>query len=192
MTYTDESDEDRKVYQLRYDPRGDEGKLWTLMKPSFESLSKKEKKALTAIQKDENSDDMLVYDKLKVDFETATLLSTDEERATYRVPLVDEDMPRKMREAIRMEITVNKSEAYVEKVALNSEKPFKPAPIAKLERFLQVQEYAPVSDGIVLLQSSQSEVSGKAMLKKFNSKTMASYSDFERIEGLERNSQVNK
>ncbi|MEL7490583.1 MAG: hypothetical protein AAGJ73_07670 [Pseudomonadota bacterium] len=182
MTYTDKSEETPRAYKLRYDPRREKGAQWTLLEPALNALSKEEKKALKSIQKGENSDDMLVYDKLNVDFKTATLLNVDDEKATYLVPLVSEDMPKKMREAIRMEVTVNKAGAFLERVRLTADKPFKPAPVAKLETFSQVQDYAPTADGAVLLRFSQSAASGKAVFKSFASKTTTEYSDFERVE----------
>ena len=182
MTYTDKSEEDARTYKLRYDPRLEKDAQWALLDRSLDELTKEERKTLKSMQKGDNSDDMLVYDKLKVDFDTAALLSSDAQSATYLVPLTDEEMPKNMHEAVRMEVTVNKAGAYVERVSLVSEKPFKPAPVAKLNKFLQVQEYAPTGEGVVLLRQSRSEASGKAMLKTFNSKTVTHFSDFERVD----------
>ena len=176
-------DGEERSFTLRFDPRRAPEDRWTLLEPSLESLSKNRKKALKQLRENgADGDDQLVYDKLEIDFSDAALRSDDDERAVFVTSIDDEEMPKKMREAVEMIVTVNKLAAFVETIEVRSTKPFKPAPVAKLERFSQVQTYALQGDGgPALLTSSHSDVAGKAMLKKFDSKSRTEYFDFESV-----------
>jgi len=183
ITHTDYGEDGERTFKLRFDPRRADGERWVLLEPALERLSKDEKKTLKSMQEADTPDDALIYDKLAVDIETVTLVSENETQASFLVPLIDDDMPEKMREAVEMRVTVNKPGAYVEKIELTSSKPFKPAPVAKINSFSQTQHYVqPEKGGPALLRLSESDVAGKAMFKKFASKTRTEYSDFERVE----------
>ena len=183
MTHTDYAEDGEKIYRLRYDPRREDGERWTLLEPALEGLSKDEKKTFKNIQKNDEADDGLIYDKLDIDFDKAELTAEDEVRATFVGPITDDEMPEKMQDALVMTVTVNKPGRYVEEISLHSTEEFKPAAVAKIISFKQIQQYKPLSEGgPALMRASQSDVSGKAMLKKFNSKTETTYSDFEQVE----------
>jgi len=186
MAYTEFEDEGEKTYKLRYDPRRAEGARWTLLDPALEMLSKDEKKDFKKIQKNDEADDGLIYDRLEIDFDETELTEEDETRATFVGPIIDEEIPEKMRDTMVMTVTVNKPGRYVESISLHSTGEFKPALVAKIKTFKQTQQYKPLSDGgPALMRTAQSDVSGKAMLKKFESKTETIYSDFERVEVVE-------
>jgi len=184
MTHTDYTEDGERTYKLRFDPRRAEGARWALLEPALEALSRDEKKTLKSMQKKARApDEALIYDKLEVDVETVTLVSESATKASFIVPLIDEDMPEKMRDAVEMRVAVNKPGAYLETIELTSSRPFKPAPVAKINSFTQIRHYAPIEEGgPALLRLSLSEMTGKAMFKKFNSKTRTAYSDFQRVE----------
>jgi len=183
IVYTNNSEEDAKTYKLRYDPRKQDGRQWALLEPSADTLSKKERKQLEKMQGEKQPDDGLVYDKLEVDLDQAVLTYEDFNTAVFDVPVTDEDMPEKMRNALKMTVSVDKAGAFVKEITVESTAPFKPAPIAKVNAFIQTQRYAPVSgDGPALLRETISRIDGKAMLQSINSDTHISYSDFEAVE----------
>ena len=183
MAYTDLGEDGPKTYRLRFDPRLAEDERWQLLDPAFESLSKDEKKTFKQIQGRDDADDGLIYDQLPIDFEQLMFVSEDDTRAVFEAAIVGDEMPKKMREAVKMTITVNKVDAYLEEITMRSIEPFKPAPIAKINTFEQIQRYVPSSEGgPALMRDAHSDVSGKAMLKKFESKSKITYSEFEKVE----------
>ncbi|MEL7487186.1 MAG: hypothetical protein AAGJ87_08225 [Pseudomonadota bacterium] len=175
------------TYTLRFDPRRPPKERWSLLEPTEDSLSSDEKKEFKNIRKNAvNADGQLVYDKLSVDIDTAQIRSEDADRAELLVRSLDDSIPQKMRDAVDMVLTVNKPARYVETVALRAREPFKPAPVAKLETFMQIQHYAPLDDGgPAILRKSEAEASGKAMFRAFNSKSLTEYFDFEAVPAAE-------
>lgn len=184
MVYTNiEKDATSQRYRLRFDPRRDEGDRWELIEPPEDTLSKKEKKAFRQISKSNNIDGSLVYNKLSENVGVDDLKSENENTAIFSGKINDDDMPEKVRDALRMEAVLNKAALFVSKISVTSSKPFSPAPGAKVNKMSQVQNYAPAGpEGEVLMTHSSSVVEGKAFFKAFSSNTTSEFSDYERVD----------
>lgn len=182
MVYTDHGEGGPKDYRLRFDPRLEEEARWQLLDPSIEALSKDEKKTFKQIQGSNDADDRLIYDKLPIDLDQLVLVAEDDARATFEAAIIDDEMPKKMIEAVKMTVTINKPGVFVEEISMRSTAPFKPAPVAKVDSFEQIQRYAPLTEGgPALLREAHSDVSGKAVFKKFDTKSTTVYSDFDPV-----------
>lgn len=179
-----EDDGNKSTYRLNFDPRRDEGKRWTLIEPTEETLSKEEKKAFRKISSADNADESLVYDSLSDRVTPDDLISESDGFAVFKGQFDDDDMPKSVRDALKMEIILDTTQHFVTKISVIAEKPFKPAPVAKVNTMQQIQTYAPVGPkGEILLTRSTSVVEGKAFFKAFSSNTITEYSDFTRVDG---------
>ena len=169
--------------KARFDPRWPAGEQWRLVGQNLDTASKETRKALKSLQKSEENDDPLVYDKLSELLVDAQLIEETEETAIFTAPIAEDELPSGVLQA---EITLNKIEGYVSKIAVRSTRAFKPVAIAKVKSMSQEQVYAaPINNGPALLKSSENLASGKAMFKKFEQHTTTIYSDIERIDPLE-------
>ncbi len=173
---------EEKIIRARFDPRWPEGEQWRLVDQS-ESASEETLDALKALQKSAEDDEALVYDKLNEMLVDVELRQETDEVATFIAPLNDDDLPP---DVLEVEVTLNKIEGYVSRIAVRSIREFKPVVIAKVKSLSQIQTYAaPVGDGPALLQSSENTARGSAMFKKFNQHSSSIYSDIERIDPAE-------
>lgn len=154
-------------WNARFDPRRDVGDQWRLVGIETDNLDKKARKTLERLQKIENVDNQLVYDKLSELIEGAALQSETESNAVFVAPLEDEELPSGVMEA---EITLNKTIGYVSRIIVRSIAEFKPVALVKVKSVLQSQTFAaPVGAGPAFLMRSENASEGKAFFKKFNS-----------------------
>jgi len=169
--------------QARFDPRWPKGEQWRLVDQDEEDASEETLSKLKALRKSEENDEALVYDKLNEMLVDVELTQETSETATFIAPLNDDELPP---DVLEVEVTLNKIEGYVSRIAVRSVREFKPVVIAKVKSLSQIQTYAaPVGDGPALLQSSENAASGKAMFKKFDQHSYSVYSDIERIDPAE-------
>lgn len=169
-----------RVVRARFDPRKPAGERWSLV--SEQELSKKERQAFERLTRNDEADDALVYDRLGESVDGAAINATPE-TATFRLKIDDPKMSDEMRGALSAIATFDRRTEHVSDITVSSRMPFKPAPVAKVEKMRQVQRYAPVGpDGAVLMTEVESIATGSAMLKKFNARTRIVYSDFEKVD----------
>ncbi|MEL6360298.1 MAG: hypothetical protein AAFR21_04380 [Pseudomonadota bacterium] len=180
---TDEAETDRKEYVLRFDPRLAKGEQWELKSPDISELSKKERKLLRGLQQDENTPDgVLIYDQLALDEDTIEITGQTEETVVIEGRSIDTEVPERVREAVILAITLNKAGAFIEKIQVQADKPFKPVRIAKVNEMNQVQTFAAPTDGLpAILEASESVTRGEAMFKDFYRGSSTSYSDIVRV-----------
>lgn len=181
VTYQDLSAAGGKSYRLRFDPRQPEGERWTPIEPA--ALTKEERGALAQISRNDEADDALVYERLGEQIEAARVLSVSPESAVFRIEIDEGSALGDATSALAATATLDRRSGHVAEIAVVSEKPFKPASVAKIDKLRQLQFYAPVGPaGAVLMTGSESELAGSAMFKKFSSRTRFAYSDYEAVE----------
>jgi hypothetical protein len=180
LVYRDMKESAGKPYSVRFDPRLPEGARWTLLTPKESELSKGEQKRFKTLMKANRADDGLVYDRLGEAAKNARLLSEDASTATFAGQIADKKTPKSVAEALEMTIVLDKRGGFVRKVAVVSKAPFKPSPVAKVERMSQTQTYEPAGPGgPALLNRSESIVAGEAMFKKFDEHVVMEYRNIE-------------
>lgn len=109
------------------------------------------------------------------------------EEAIFGLTIDDGEMPADARDAIVTIARLDRKAGYVSSIETQLIRPFKRAPIAKLEKLRHLQRFAPAGpNGEVLLVEVSSEVSGSAMMKKFSSNVRIVYSDFEPVDAPPR------
>lgn len=181
VAYEDLAKKPGRLIRARFDPRKPAGERWSLV--GAQELSKDEKKAFEGLARNDQADDALVYDRLGKSVETASPVSVTPDMAVFSLKIDDPRMSEDISGALSAVATFNRRAKHVSEVTVSSRKPFKPAPVAKVETMRQVQRYAPVGpDGAVLMTEAESHAKGSAMLKKFESNTRILYSDFEKVE----------
>lgn len=188
LAYTELDTAEPKTYAVRFDPRLPAGARWTPVDPLREALGKDQEKRLKALQKNDDADDALIYDGLGDVLGGASLVSETPEKAVFRASLPEDgETPKAVREALEMTLTLDRAGGYIESVSIRALKPFKPAPVAKVEAMEQTQRYAPFAPGgVVLLRAADSNVSGEAMFKDFKSHSRTEYRDFEEVDAPPR------
>lgn len=180
LVYRDLKAEGAKPYTVRFDPRSPEGSRWTLLAPKESELTKSEQKRFKALMKANRADDGVVYDRLGEAAKNARLLSEDASTATFAGQIADKKTPKSVADAVEMTIVLDKRSGFVSKIAVVSKAPFKPSPVAKVERMSQTQTYEPAEPGgPALLNRSESIVAGEAMFKKFDEHVVMEYRDIE-------------
>ncbi len=187
LAYEDLTAKGGKTFKVRFDPRLAPGARWKAIEPAESALSKDERKALKKMSENDDADEALVYDDLDEAIGDAALLSLSGGDALFRISIDDPEMTQDMRAALVATARLDRAGDHVSSIEVRSTKPFKPAAIAKIEKMRQLQRYAPVGPGgVVLLVASESEAEGKAMFKSFSSKTRIAYSDFEAVDAPPR------
>jgi hypothetical protein len=177
------NDDEAVTIRARFDPRWPTGERWRLLDQDIETASEDTLDALKFLQKSEEDDEALVYDKLGEMLVDVKLKEETPVTATFIAPVKDDELPPDVLEA---EITLNKLEGYVSRIALRSIREFKPVAIAKVKSLSQIQTFtAPVGDGPALLNSSENAARGKAMFRKFDQHMYSVYFDIERIDPAE-------
>ncbi len=185
LTYTDLPE--NKTYRVRFDPRLPAGERWTPIEPAADALSKEERKVLKNISRNDDADDGLVYDGLSDFAADAEVLRADAREAAFRIAVDDPEMAPEMKAALSATATLDRAAGHVTAIEIISTKPFKPAPVAKIEKMRQLHRFAPVGpDRLVMLVSAVSEAKGKAMFKAFDEKADMAYSDFEAVDAPPR------
>ena len=174
------------AFKASYDPRRDKDEQWALVGASVDDLDKQSRKAFDDLQKSEQGDDGVVYDKLGDNLEQETidqlrLQSETEGTAVYALPLVGDDAPEGVLELV---IYFDKQRDYVSRLDVRMVESYKPHPAVKLNQMVQSQYFSePASEGApALLMISENTTSGKAMFTRFTSNTQIVYSDIEIIE----------
>ncbi|MEM9495357.1 MAG: hypothetical protein AAGA09_05095 [Pseudomonadota bacterium] len=166
---------------LRFDPRRPSGEKWDLIGADIDDLTKDERKRFKALQKDENGDKDITYAGVDEMLTDVSFVDETETHARFRTPLSDEDLPDGVMEAL---LTVDKNARYISEIRVQTIKPFKPAPIAKIKSLFETLSFSPPAEegGPVLLTRSESGAEGKAMFRKFSAKSVEIYSDIEIID----------
>jgi len=183
LDHWSEQNGEELALRLRFDPRKARGEQWSLLNGSKDDLSKNQKKAFKQIQKTTNPDDALVYDRLGDELGNVVLVEETAEIAKFKAPVVDDELPP---DALEMTVTLDKTAGYVSQIDVRALKPFKPAAVAKIKSMTQSQTYVvPDGGGFAMLQTSENEVAGKAMLKSFTSHSRQTYSDIVPIDPSE-------
>lgn len=183
LRYEDLSEATPKTYVVRFDPRRPRGARWSPVEPAAAALSKDEKRRLEELQKSDQADDAFIYDKLGEGVGALALTSSAGGKATYTGAAADPGMPKSMRGAVEMTIVVDVASNAIETVEVRSLRPFKPAPVAKVEHFMQTMRYAPLAGlGAPALVEQTAQSRGEAMFQKFNTSTRFTYSNVERVD----------
>lgn len=183
LRYEDLAGATPKTYVVRFDPRRPRGARWTPVEPSADALSKDDRKRLEELQKSDQPDDAFIYDRLGEGVADLTLVASEGGKAVYRGAVADPGMPKAMRGAVEMTLTVDVARKAIERVDLRALRPFKPVPVAKVDSFSQTMRYAPsagLAAPVLAEQTAQSQ--GEAMFKKFATRTRFTYADVERVE----------
>jgi hypothetical protein len=186
-TLTDLAQTPHRTFTARFDPSLPAGARWTAMDPPQSALSKEERKAFETMNKDDDADAALVYEGLEKSIRDASLISLSDSEALFRILIDDPEMTDEMRDTLVATARHDRKSNHIAAIEIASTKPFKPAPVAKIEKTRQLQRYAPVGpDGAVLMIASESEAEGKAFFKKFSSQTSIAYSDFAAVDAPPR------
>ena len=174
--------ETARIVRLRFDPTKELGAQWGLLSPLMNDLTKDESKFLEGLnsKKNESPADNLTYDDLKLSADQTMLVREDETYLVVRTPLIDDDTPDKIKDALEVTVSLNKTKGFIEKIETRATKPFKPAPVAKVKQMEMRQTYAQIAPGgPVLMVSRSNEVRGKAMLSSFHQKGATYFSNFD-------------
>ena len=173
-----ENDEEVAV-KVRYDPRLPDGERWRLVGASLEDLDKDLRKEIEDLEERERPDEKLVYYKISDALAGLEFIEEADAYAIFRGLMNGEDLPQ---DVLQGTITLNKTTGHIERIELRALEPFKPAPIAKVKQFYQDQRFSPpLGDGPALLVESESDVSGKALFKKFSRASRRRFSDIELV-----------
>ncbi len=165
------------TFRGRFDPSADE--MWSLLAPALDDLPKRVRGEVKKFRKNEDSDETLVYDGLGDLMKGVSLLEETDDAAVFVTRDLGEDAPKDKLEA---RIYLDKAQGYVSKIEVIAIDSFKPLPIVKVNEMIQVQTFDPPRDGLpALMRESTSHVVGKAMFKKFESKSKTLFSDIERV-----------
>ena len=171
--------EEEVAVKIRYDPRLPVGSRWRLVEGSLEDFDDDMREEIEDLEKRERPDEKLVYDRIGDVIESVELVEETDTYAVFRGPLIDDGVPEN---AVQATFMLNKTTVHIERIEASALEPFKPAPIAKIKKFYQDQRYAPpAGDGPALLVESDSNVSGKAMFKKFSVQQRRRFSDIELV-----------
>lgn len=183
VDYWRRKNEEEVSVKVRYDPRLPEGKRWRLVEGALEDLNDDMRDEIKDLEKRDRPDDKLVYDKIGDVMESMELIEETDAHAVFRGPLIDDGVPEN---AVQATFTLNKTTGHIERIEASALEPFKPAPIAKIKKFYQDQRYAPpVDGGPALLSGSESDVSGKAVFKKFSVQQRRRFSDIELVDPVD-------
>lgn len=174
----------QRTYIYSFDPRRAVGERWEPLAPTLEDMTKGEKKEFKEFSKEDNADEQLVYDGLKAYAQSAQIVSDDGAVIQFRGALPDDDMPVKIRDALEMDIFLERASGTITDIVVEAIKPFKPVAVAKVKEMKQVQSFAPVGPGEeILLVRSVSKARGKAMLVSFSTETVVEFFDFVPVDG---------
>lgn len=181
-TFTDLKSEDGRSFVLRFDPRLPEGERWAALSPTAGALSKEDRKRFKNLRKSDDADDGLIYEGVAASLGEARLVSEDAAVAVFAAPIRDKETPEAVARAVEMTLILDKKDGYIRSISLKSKEPFKPAPVARVERMEQSRTYEPLqAGGPALMRSSESIAAGEAMFKKFDSHVRMEYRDFEAV-----------
>lgn len=154
---------------------------WTVLEGDFDTLSDRTKAEISEMQTQLAEPGALLYGSMADDLISVSLAQESADALIYDVMFRDEDgkpMPRQMREAMTMQLTLDRSGGYIRTVSLQADKPFKPAAIAKIEEMEVRRSYAPVEPGgPALLNAVYNKVAGSAMFRKFDEEYTLEFSD---------------
>ncbi len=180
VEYRGKSKDKETLLQVRYDPRLPEGERWRLLDGSFDDLEKSAQDRIKKLESEERPDDAVVYDRIGDLIDTIELVDETDAAFIFRGPLVDDDLPDAPFEAT---LTLDKTEGHIERIELRALDSFKPAPVAKIKSFYQVQSFsAPTGGGPALIAESQNRVQGKAMFRSFAADVTQRFFDIERVD----------
>jgi hypothetical protein len=178
----DEADPDAPPLHLRFDPRRPKGKRWSPLEGDERALGADARRRLKSLSQSDDADKSLTYAELAGSLAEAQLVSAVDGKAVFAAPLSDPQMPKAVRDSVDMQILVDVGRTYVERVEIVSRRPFKPAPVARVDSMVQTRSYAPLADGgPALLRLSRTDLTGEAMFKSINRRSRTEFFDFEAI-----------
>lgn len=187
LDFRDLSEDETRVFRVRFDPRKPSGARWSAIDPPADQYGKDEKAAFDRMTRNDEADDALVYDGLAEAVPGAALLSATAEQAVFSIPINDPDAPKAMKEALAATAVLDRRTGHVASVEIRSLKPFKPAAPVKINAMRQLQRYEIRSPGgPALMVASESDADGSALFKSFSSKARIAYSDIEKVEAPPR------
>lgn len=189
-------------FTLAYDPNGEDGKKWRIVSPQKDADEEswklaEDQLASMAKQREKHpdadpSDQQMIADDLPGDDASIyTYLRTENGYAVYgfdpgKTDLLSdddgEDDDAKMAEHVKGELGLVAATGAPAWVRIYAPKPFKPAPIAKLDQFMLSFSITPAWDNGPWVISTQDTVfSGSAMFKKFSGNTQVRFTDFQPV-----------
>jgi hypothetical protein len=167
----------------RYDAASDS---WTMLEGDLEEVDKEVRTSFEKLQEDTGQPGGLVPDEI---FDGIVAPQFVEETATGKIysfkPSTEgEDaMPEKMVESIDGRFTLDKATGCLAAFSMKATKPFKPATIAKIDRFdMNYQLAKPTPEQIPLMAGFSTDVAGSAMFKKFSETTTIRVFDVDILE----------
>ena len=172
---------------VRYDPRLPEGGRWRAVELSEDDLTKKVRKRLKQLEKIDRPDEQFLYDDLDEAIGGVTFAEETETAFIFTGPLIIDDLPE---DALTARIVFEKDGMFISRIEAQSVKPFKPASVAKVKEMRMTQLYARSDDGPALLVNSESDVSGSALFKSFDTQNRQIFSDIVPVEVIEPDSEA--
>lgn len=189
------------AFTLAYDPNGEDGKKWHIVSPQKDVDEQswkvaEDQLASMAKQREKNpdaepSDQQMIADDLPGDDASIyTYLRTDNGYAVYgfdpaRTDLLsddDEEDDNKMAQYVKGELGLVAATGAPAWVRIYAPKPFKPAPIAKLDQFMLSFSITQAWDnGPWVISAQDTVLSGSAMFKKFSADSKVRFTDFQPV-----------
>ena len=162
---------------LHYDAPGD---AWTVLEGDLDRLDEETRTAISAMQEELTEPGELTYHDMKDDLNGAVLDEETADSLIYHLDInhEDSDMPKKMREAIRPLLFVNKADGTVSRFSVSLTEPVKPAAIARIDDMTIEQDFAPLPDGPTVLRRYYNKITGNAMFQDFSEEFTLEFFDF--------------
>jgi len=161
------------------DPAQPRGSRVTVTSPAEDTWPKDFTKGVAAIDKHADRD-MWCHQFAEMIPADADLLSETETTVTYTfqpVPDPDEEDDAKFAKYLRGEVTIDKSAPAILRFQLKAPKPFKPMVIAKVKQFEMTASCARAPDGRTYVEQFEMNVSGSAMMQKFEERVARTISN---------------
>ncbi len=157
---------------VAFDPSQAEGARWRWLAPVGDARTRKQEALYEGIQDDPEADRALLLDdpsNLTATCTSVAAQTVDAVTFACAAPDTDDEGTQSLREHLRSQVTVTRAPARIASVRVFATKPFKPQPVAKIERFEMTMTFEPAwEDGPTILTDMTQEVSGSALFQSFD------------------------
>ncbi len=164
---------------MRYDA---EKKEWSVLEGDLSSLDKDVQKELDSLKEDLIQPNELTYADAREEIVVRNLITETDQEYIYALDLDAEDkeeMPESMQDAVELKLYLDKEKNHIRLLSMKSIRPFKPAPIAKVETLIVEQEFStPFPDGPAVITRLYNKASGSALFQKFNDEFTLEFFDY--------------
>ncbi len=160
--YTRTRSEPDEVRIEKFDPASDPE--WTLLSVNGQAPSEKQRRRYAKTIESRATEDKSEFDDLAQDGSWQLLDETDKQWRYGFKPKPEADDPQQATDALNGELVVNKAGPFVQTMRIWSDRPFKPAAVAKVLELRMQIDFDEIAEGVYRPVSSSSYARAKVML----------------------------